>query len=382
MLQIILLLLKIIGILLLAVLGLILLVLLTTLFVPIRYDVAVEHGEKMFYLKGRVHWLLHLVHLSLSHIEGSLLIRARLFGFVIFDNQKPRKPRKKKAGIEKRKEERYKASKNKASKTNEVMNTRVEKKTAENGEVQDKSKEIKGLESGAAETNASECNITENKRTESGSIKDLSTQSAVVLKESPHTTTEHPQGMIAEKDYRRTEGQGQHREETSYSQPKSIFHRQLERLRRIKDKMVAIFLEWKAKLSRFFQNVSSVRAKLQLIMDFFRDGMNKEGMHLTFSSLKKLLKHVLPTKLQSKLIFGTGDPCSTGQALGAISILYSFYGDKLQITPDFEREIFEGKHFAKGRIRLITILIIVVKLIFDKRFKQLKNNFIILKEAL
>ena len=378
----IILLLNIIGILLLVVLGLILLILLTTLFVPIRYRVAVEHGEKQFYLKGRVHWLLHLVHLSISHIDGSLHIRVRVFGFILFDNQKPRKPKKKRVGIKKQKEEKYKASRNKASKTKVVMDTGVEDKIAEDGETEDKSKEIKVLENGEAVSHTSESSITENKRIESVSTEALNTQRTVISMESTHTITEQTQGIKATKSENRTEEQGQHRAEASYSQPKSFFRRQLERLRRIKDGLVAFFLEWKAKLSRLFKNASSIRAKLQLIIEFFRDGMNKEGIHLTFSSLKRLLKHVLPTKLQSKLIFGTGDPCSTGQALGAISILYSFYGDKLQITPDFEREIFEGKHFAKGRIRLITILIIVVKLIFDKRFKQLKNNFIILKEAL
>ncbi len=163
---------------------------------------------------------------------------------------------------------------------------------------------------------------------------------------------------------------------------KSFFQKLKERIRRIRDKIVSTISEWKAKILRIFATISSFRNKLDLILNFLRDELNKEGMHLTFSSLKRLLKHVLPTKLKSKLIFGTGDPCSTGQALGAMSILYSFYGDKIQITPDFERNILEGEHFARGRIRLVTILIIVVKLILDKKFKQLKNNFMILKEAL
>jgi hypothetical protein len=65
-----------------------------------------------------------------------------------------------------------------------------------------------------------------------------------------------------------------------------------------------------------------------------------------------------------------------------MGILYGFYGDRVVIIPDFENKVFEGKHYARGRIRLITLLIIVIKLISDKRFKRLKSNFLILKEAL
>jgi hypothetical protein len=163
---------------------------------------------------------------------------------------------------------------------------------------------------------------------------------------------------------------------------KSFFKKVLERIHGIRDKTITAFKEWKVKLSRIFSTIATFKFKFDLILSFLRDEMNKDGMRVTFTSLKRMVKHILPTTLRSKLIFGTGDPCSTGQALGAMSILYSFYGDKIQITPDFFKNRLEGNHFAKGRIRLGTILIIVVKLMFDRKFKQLKNNFMILKEAL
>ena len=103
---------------------------------------------------------------------------------------------------------------------------------------------------------------------------------------------------------------------------------------------------------------------------------------MTYGSIGKLLKHILPRKLKANIIYGTGDPCSTGQILGALSILYSMYGDRVTIIPDFENQRFEGNAMARGRIRLVTILIIVIKLILDKRFRQLRNNVRLLKEAL
>jgi hypothetical protein len=154
------------------------------------------------------------------------------------------------------------------------------------------------------------------------------------------------------------------------------------KIKKLVEKLVTFFRGLKIKILKLYETAVNIKHKKDLITSFIKDELNREGFRITYSSLKRLFKHILPTKLKSSIIFGTGDPCSTGQALGAMSILYSFYGDKVQITPDFENKRLEGKHYARGRIRLITILIIVIKLILDKRFQQLKSNFLILKEAL
>ena len=362
MLHMILVLLKIIGILLLCVLGLILLILLTTLFVPIRYRVAAKHGENLFYLKGRIHWLLHIVHLSVSHIDGILHIQARLFGFIVYDNLKPRKP----------KEKRQKIKKNSLGK--KAVKKKAVKKNVSTNQDAPKNEDLK--EHAIITTKA--VDAVDNKIANKESASETGNASVT----EPGIPTEQKGTRIEE-----TTNIKSTQENSAYSTRdrlvrKSFLQKLMERIRGIRDKIVSTFLKWKDKIGQICSTITSLRFKVDLIMNFLRDELNKEGMHLTFSSLKKLLKHVLPTKLRSKLTFGTGDPCSTGQALGVMSILYSFYGDRIQITPDFERNILEGEHFARGRIRFVTILIIVVKLILDKRFKQLKNNFIILKEAL
>ena len=152
--------------------------------------------------------------------------------------------------------------------------------------------------------------------------------------------------------------------------------------KRTKERIVGFFKRTKEKILSIFHDLTDIQRKIGLISTFITDEKNRAGMKRTFKSLKKIIKHILPTKLRSKVIFGTGDPCSTGQLLGLCAILYSFYGDNMQITPDFQNARFEGQHYAKGRIRVITLLFIVIKLMLDKRFKQLKGNLLILKEAL
>jgi hypothetical protein len=340
--------------------------------------VAVQHGENLFYLKGRINWLLHIVHLSVSHIEGLLHIQARLFGFIVYDNLNPKKPKETKEKIVKKKSVRKKTAKEKIVKE-KIVKERIAK---------EKTVKIETVKKKVASNKATKKNAELKKYTPiiSDTAEDRKTieeKASVVSKDSiteHRITIEQKVSQTAKTDHiKSSEDNAANRDR---QERKSFFQKLQERSRRIRDKIVSTFLDWKTKMGKIFSTVSSFRFKMDLILNFLRDELNKEGMHLTFSSLKRLLKHILPTKLKSKVTFGTGDPCSTGQALGAISILYSFYGDRIQITPDFERNILEGEHFAKGRIRLVTILIIVVKLIFDKKFKQLKNNFIILKEAL
>jgi hypothetical protein len=309
-----------------------------------------------------------------------LHIQARLFGFIVYDNLKPKKPKETKEKIVKKKSVKKKTAKEKT----------VKEKT-----VKEKTVKIKTVKKKVASSNATKKNTELKKDTLSKSLQEVTSDQELTTKSSENASgisnasiTENSLTIVqkvsqtAKTDSIKLSEDNSTTTNRDMQERKSFFQKLQERFRRIRDKIVSTFLEWKAKIGQICSTVSSFRLKLDLILNFLRDELNKEGMHLTFSSLKRLLKHILPTKLKSKVTFGTGDPCSTGQALGAMSFLYSFYGDRIQITPDFERNILEGEHFVRGRIRLVTILIIVVKLIFDKRFKKLKNNFIILKEAL
>lgn len=397
MLYVMVLILKIIGYILLAVLGLLLLLLFVVLFVPIRYRLTAEHGEKLK-AEGRVSWLLHILHARISHLEGILHIRVRLFGFILFDNLRPRKPRSKKAVREKsalrgsKHRKKPSASHEKDPYNKESIAAPGEKPDrAFDVYVTDKEKEVlpdslKNAEAKKAgegkaiheeagkekfvDSKASEGKYSGSKTSEGKSLDNMASEENSIG-ESSIDESSIDEKSIDEKSIEELGNQ----EDTWYGR---IF----SKLRKLKERIIHFFRELKNKILQLFETMLNIKNKIGLIHNFIQDKINREGFHATYQSLKKLLKHILPTKLRSRIIFGTGDPCTTGQALGIMAILYSFYGDKVQITPDFENKRFEGKHLARGRIRLITILIIVIKLILDKRFKQLKTNFQILKEAL
>jgi len=67
---------------------------------------------------------------------------------------------------------------------------------------------------------------------------------------------------------------------------------------------------------------------------------------------------------------------------GSIGSVLQLYGKSARIIPNFEEEILKGNIDCAGRIRLFTLLIIGIQLVFDKNFRNLLKNFKTLKEDL
>ena len=320
MLSLILTILKIIGIIILVILGLLLLILLLVLFVPIRYRLRAEHGDA-FMLDGGVSWLLHLVHGRVHIADQGNRIWFRILGYLVYDSTKEmRKPRTK---------------------------DRAKHPIKEHKKVPREQQDFK--------TDGQDI-----KKTIEEDIKNESDIKITAEDDIKHEPDIKP-------DIKHNEPQ----DDTTYKKSSTT---------RLKARVFAFYKRIKQKIKDFFKKLLNIKHKVSLIISFIRNEVNKEAFRLTFSSFIRLIKHILPTKLKSRLVFGTGDPCSTGQALGVLSILYSFYGDNIEITPDFENKVLKGKHFAKGRIRIWTILIIVIKLLLDERFKKFKTNYQRLKE--
>ena len=340
MLSVILLILKIIGIAILVLLGLILVLILTVLFVPVRYRVKAEHGDSLD-VDGGISWLLQLLHARIRQSGKERRIWIRVLGILVYDSLRPPKPKKKRTG---------KASKADAGSEDSKYRPEDEIKESIKVSSADREEDIT-VEDGKNPGNTTTDSVSEAKITAGDPVqkdKAGSKDSSGNMKKEKKS----PCGII-----------------------KRIYIK-------VKTKIIHLFNKIKNKLNELLQKLLNIKGKINLILSFIRDDGNKESFRFTYVNLKKIIKHILPGKLKSKLIFGTGDPCSTGQALGAFGILYSIYGDSLQITPDFENKVFKGSHYARGRIRIGTILIIVIKLLLDKRFKELRMNFQQLKEAL
>jgi len=104
MIQVILLILKIIGITILVLLGLILLILALVLFVPVFYRVRVVHNQENTKINGKASFLFPLLNFTFQYLD-KFTFRLRVLGFKVVDSEKPpkdktvkksKKPKKKK----------------------------------------------------------------------------------------------------------------------------------------------------------------------------------------------------------------------------------------------------------------------------------------------
>ncbi len=102
MIQVILLILKIIGITLLAILGLVLLVLALVLFVPIFYRVRIIHNPEKTQVKARVSFLFPMLLVTVEYLK-KLKYKLRIFGIPLLDSEKPKKEKKEKKPKQKKK---------------------------------------------------------------------------------------------------------------------------------------------------------------------------------------------------------------------------------------------------------------------------------------
>ena len=117
--------------------------------------------------------------------------------------------------------------------------------------------------------------------------------------------------------------------------------------------------------------MEKIKYYYQLLWD---DPRGKLAIQQVFAQIKYLLKKIKPSKIEGKVVFGTGDPASTGQIIGAIAALYGVMPEKLQITPDFEEEKYEGTLHVKGKLRIFHVVVIAVKLFVDRNFRYVMKK--------
>ena len=132
------------------------------------------------------------------------------------------------------------------------------------------------------------------------------------------------------------------------------------------------------------EKVKLADSSLGLIRVFFADEINKNGLRCSGKAILQLLKYVLPYKIKGELVFATGNAYSLGRALSVLSIIYPLYAKNLNIHADFEADRFrlDGNILLKGRIRLVRLLFIAVRLWFSGKLKLVLKNVKELKNSL
>lgn len=327
--NVLLIILKILGIAVLAVLGLAILLLILVLCVPIRYDVKARYKDEAR-ARVRIHWLLKLVLAKLEWMKDCGLIRAKVLWFTLY---------RKKLGDWGPKDEKPAEEKPEAEKPAETKPAEPAEKpeTAAYSAGEDTEAKPETSVETAAETGAEAAETP---------AEPAGTQEAPL----PETGT-----AAAEETAAQTEEQDEEDDlfgEFEKEQAAAEAEKPEEEKKSAGDK----FRELEAKFYEF--------------EDFIYDDKNIRTFEILRKQLKKLGKHFLPTELKIEGDIGFKDPALTGRVVGAIYCLYAINGEHVRVNGVYDREVLTGYLEVKGRLRLGIFVEIGVRLLLNKNFRH------------
>lgn len=142
-----------------------------------------------------------------------------------------------------------------------------------------------------------------------------------------------------------------------------------EKLKGIPDKIAAGF----RKISLTIKNIY---AKIDWWKRFLTHPKTREAISLVKKDLFRLLKHVFPTKIRGRLVFGSEDPSVTGTVLAVLGITMPFHKNRIEISPVFEgSNVLEGNVQLKGRIYGIVLLKTALEIYFNKNVKYVISRW-------
>nr|WP_288721835.1 DUF2953 domain-containing protein [uncultured Blautia sp.] len=116
--------------------------------------------------------------------------------------------------------------------------------------------------------------------------------------------------------------------------------------------------------------------KINWWKEFLDHPRTREALSFLWKNAKKLIYHVLPTRITGKITFGNEDPAVTGMVLAVLGMTIPFHKNKIEAAPLFDDEnVLEGEIMLKGRIYGIVVLTTAAKLYFNKNIKYVIHRW-------
>ena len=366
--------LKVIGVILLVILGLILAAVLLILFVPVRYRADVLFDGKPDG-EAAVSWLLHLVRIRVSYHEHAD-VSGRVLWFKLFDvrlwppeDEEEQKTKSETEPVFAEFEKTPVLSEN----YSEIRNTEVSVLT-------ENEQQERPLETVAETSKAEEKKTAGDDRTAVPAEDDeLVVHATELVSESNESSS--PSALLAGalKNSSKENFKEPFEKEERVEKVKNCFGAKIkEKLARLIKKARTLWnriRELPGKIRKLADGISKKKISLEKtwnsISMFWHDGQNQKAFHLVWKRAKKLVRYVLPKKVQGRIHFGFDDPYDTGQVLTVVSPFYGLYARTLTLEPDFTGTALDGELHFKGRIALCYPLWTAARLFISKDFRRL-----------
>ncbi|MCI8660271.1 MAG: DUF2953 domain-containing protein [Lachnospiraceae bacterium] len=333
--------LKILGLILLGILAFFLVLLVLILVVPLRYRIQGSYDGKLMGQMG-VSWLCHLLWVKAVYKE-KLTVAVRILGIRVFRMEKT-------FGKE----------------TEESLEEDL--KAAGSADGYSDNQTAGGLKESRTWEEEESC---PQKPSETRKTPEENFREEISQRPEPDSgeSVKH-----SHKKSRRHAGMGQRQKEKSKEKQGFSFSRVYDKL---KKKLLESFKKIRIFLKRFHGMIAELLMKKEMLAEkkeklcmFMKDEKNRRTWKLLKRQVGAICRHILPTKITGQVKFGFDDPYTTGQVLTYLSMIYSLYAKSFKVIPVFEESVIEGQGKIKGRIRIGTLIVLVVRMLFDKNFRS------------
>ena len=380
MLSVILLILKITGIVIISIIGLILLLLCLILFVPIRYNFFLDYHDNLT-LKAEAYWLLRLVRIK-AWFENEIKYKGKIFIFTIFKSEDDKDNQNFSIDYEdvNTDENKGNVSGNKIKNVEHTVFDGDDQKSDDQNEAvgDDDKKSIKDnikQENVKFDEFADE-EFVERNLEKKGRRLDLRQDDNKEINLEYKTNTENVNNINGNENYY-NEGINKNNdnvinkndigENNDISFEKKIFGL----IRKISGKIKEIFRLINATLKKSKLAKDKLIKKISNIKAMIEDEENQLFVKFMFERIKELFRAIRPRKYNIDLHIGFDDPYIMGKVLMYVSAFYGMSGLDIKLEPEFDKNVKEGTIWLKGHIRLIWILIVVIKVFMNKKFRDL-----------
>lgn len=144
---------------------------------------------------------------------------------------------------------------------------------------------------------------------------------------------------------------------------------------KLKDKIISVIENIKFKTDGIYAKIKNVFENIEYYLDIITSDTFERAFELSKKELIRLFEAIKPRKIRGHIDFGAEEPDTTGKVLSVYSAVYPYIGRELSLVPHFDEKVLEGSIYLRGRIRLFTLLVIAVRVYFNKDVKRIIKLF-------
>lgn len=163
-------------------------------------------------------------------------------------------------------------------------------------------------------------------------------------------------------------------EDTEENSEKSVLCENI--IRFIRKKVVNLICKLKGILNFTKDKKDFIKEKIEFFEDLKAKYDLKGIFDVTILLFKKIFKGLGLKLFQICGIIGLDNPCSTGQAIGLISVVQTFVPFDIDIQGDFENNVLEGSFYIKGKVRISSIVFPVIWYLLKKPVRTVVIDYV------